>query len=123
MKVLLDEAGYVQSFALVGDLTDGMEVPDPEDAEHFAEHFRAYNIRDETAVFDPEHNEALQLEAAMDEYRIRREKECFSVVDRSWLWYENLTSEQKEELRIWYQGWLDGTPTQTVPEKPAWLTK
>ena len=28
----------------------------------------------------------------------------------------------EEELKTWYQAWLNGTNTQTIPEKPEWLT-
>lgn len=122
MKVLLDEKGFITSFALVGELVDGIDIPDPEDIAHFEEHFASYRVRDGTAAFDNEQDETLQFEAAMDEYRTRREKECFSVINRGQLWYETLSLAQLLELRKWYQAWLDGTNTMTVPERPAWLT-
>ena len=37
-------------------------------------------------------------------------------------WYDALTEEQLSELKTWYRAWLDGTNTQTIPEKPEWLT-
>ena len=33
MYILLNENGYVESYALVGNLVDGIEVPDPENTE------------------------------------------------------------------------------------------
>lgn len=45
MKVLLDEQGYIQSYAVIGDLVDGIDLPDPEDALHFEENFNAYRQR------------------------------------------------------------------------------
>lgn len=53
--------------------------------------------------------------------RARREVECFSVINRGEFWYSKLTEEQKEELKSWYNAWLDVTATRIVPEKPIWL--
>lgn len=53
--------------------------------------------------------------------RKRREKECFSVVDRGTLWYEKLTAEQKTELSTWYEAWLDAPQTMVAPELLPWL--
>ena len=121
MKALLDEKGFITSYALVGDLVDGIELPDPEDIAHFEEHFAAYKVRDGTAAFDTEHNEALQTEAKKTEFRLRRETECFSVINRGQLWYEGVSITQLLELRQWYKAWLNVTETMVVPEKPAWL--
>lgn len=56
-----------------------------------------------------------------EQIRLRREKECFPIINRGVLWYESLTNEQKEELKVWYQAWLDATETLVVPDKPSWL--
>ena len=121
MKALLDDKGFIISYALVGNLVDGIDLPDPEDITHFEEHFAAYQVRDGTAAFDSEHDEALQTEAKKAEFRLRRETECFSVINRGQLWYDKLSKKKKEELEQWYQAWLDATNTGVVPEKPAWL--
>ncbi len=57
----------------------------------------------------------------LDDLRIKREIECFNLVDRSALWYENLTNTQKTELKTWYYAWLDVTTTKIIPTKPSWL--
>ena len=121
MKALLDEKGFIISYAIVGDLVDGIELPTPEDIAHFEEHFAAYKVCDGTAAFDNEHSEALLTEAKRDEFRLRREKECFSVINRGQLWYEGVSIAQLLELREWYKAWLAVTETLTVPEKPTWL--
>ena len=121
MKALLDEKGFIISYALVGDLVDGIDLPDPEDIAHFEEHFAAYKVRDGTAAFDSEQNETLLSEAQKNEFRLRREKECFSVINRGQLWYEGISLTQLLELRKWYQAWLNVTETMVVPERPAWL--
>lgn len=121
MKALLDDKGFIISYALVGNLVDGIDLPDPEDIAHFEEHFAAYQVRDGTAAFDSEHDEALQTEAKKAEFRLRRETECFSVINRGQLWYEGVSITQLLELRRWYKAWLNVTETMVVPERPAWL--
>lgn len=55
--------------------------------------------------------------------RERREKECFSVINRGVLWYDRLTKAQINELYRWYQQWLDVTITGVIPPKPIWLNE
>lgn len=61
------------------------------------------------------------LEMTENDYRYQREIECFPIINRGILWYERLSAEQKEELNIWYQAWLDVTETKIIPDKPTWL--
>lgn len=122
MKILCDESGYITSYALEGELVNGIEAADLEDVEHFQRNFTAYRIRDSNLVFDEAQAKADNEKQAAEELRQRREHECFPVINRGQLWYEGLTAEQKAELAAWYQGWLDITETHTIPEKPAWLS-
>ena len=66
-------------------------------------------------------NNNINNEQTKELLRKLREKECFSYINRGSFWYETLTDEQKKELKIWYQGWLDITETQVEPVKPTWL--
>ena len=50
-----------------------------------------------------------------------RELECFSYINRSPLWFMNLTTDQQKELTDWYKAWLDVTETGVIPTKPEWL--
>ena len=93
MKVLLNEQGYVESYALEGDLLDAVETEEPDDLSHFEEHFTAYQVRDGTMVFDDAQAAVEQAEAAKDAYRKRREVECFPVINRGQLWYDTLSEE------------------------------
>lgn len=122
MKVLLSDQGYVVSYALEGELLDAVEAAEPSDLSHFEEYFTAYRVQDGVLVFDDAQAAAEQAEAAKTAYRQRRQAECFSVINRGRLWYDALTEEQLSELKTWYRAWLDGTNTQTIPEKPEWLT-
>ena len=123
MKVLLDEQGYIQSYALIGEIVDSIEIPDPEDVAHFAEHFTAYKVRDGTAAFDNEHFALQEQERVKEDYRQRRETECFAYINRGELWYSLLTDEQKAERANWYLSWLDAPETRTIPAPPVWLDK
>lgn len=60
-------------------------------------------------------------EKALSELRALRDSKCFSVIDRSILWHNRLTEEQKTELNAWYQAWLNVTETKVIPDKPKWL--
>ena len=53
--------------------------------------------------------------------KTRREQECFSIINRGYLWYLQLTDEHIRELNVWYDAWLDVTETLTVPKKPDWI--
>lgn len=55
--------------------------------------------------------------------RAQRESECFKVVNRGTVWYNRLTGEQKAELDVWYDAWLEAPETLVIPDAPAWLTE
>lgn len=62
-----------------------------------------------------------QEAAELDQIRKRRETECFSIINRGELWFENLSEAQVLELRVWYTAWLNAPETKTIPPKPEWL--
>lgn len=121
MQVLLDEQGFIKSFATIGELVDGIEIPEPEDAAHFSECFTAYKVQNGTAIFDKERQTSQEQEQKKASLRLQRETDCFSVINRGQLWYEGITLPQLLELRSWYKAWLNVTETLVVPKKPAWL--
>jgi hypothetical protein len=53
--------------------------------------------------------------------RSRREKECFTYVNRGRLWYSRLSDAQLSELSRWYEAWLDAPYTKKIPKTPEWL--
>lgn len=55
--------------------------------------------------------------------RLRREMECFPVINRGALWYDKLTDDQRTELSSWYEAWLDAPETGTAPTAPVWLNE
>ena len=122
MKVLLSDQGDVVSYALEGELLDAVDAAEPSDLSHFEEYFTASRVQAGALVFDDAQAAEEQAETAKSAYRQRRQTECFPVINRGRLWYDTLTEEQLSELKTWYRAWLDGTNTQTIPEKPEWLT-
>ena len=96
------ENGYVSSYALIGSLVGGIEVPDPPDREHFEAHYTAYRLKDGVLEYSDEQITANERKALCDELRKRRETECFSYVNRGQPWYDRLSDEQKSELSAWY---------------------
>lgn len=46
------ENGYVSSYAWIGNIVGGIEVPDPPDTEHFEAHFTAYRVKDGVLEYD-----------------------------------------------------------------------
>ena len=45
----------------------------------------------------------------------------YIIDNRSQLWYNHITEEQKAELNSWYEAWLDAPKTKIIPAKPKWL--
>lgn len=83
--------------------------------------FYNYEIKD--GVFS-ERDKTGDIEAAeVNAIRERRKNECFSVINRGELWYSRLTEEQKQELEVWYQDWLDAPQTKTIPVAPTWINQ
>ena len=121
MKITTDENRFVRCFAYIGTLVDGIDVPEPEDIDLFLHQFYAFRLQDGQLVYDSDAYEAYVTEETKEEYRRRREKECFSVINRGQLWYEGITIQQMVELRQWYKAWLKVTETMVIPEKPEWL--
>lgn len=121
MQILVNEKGYITSYALIGNLVDGIEVADPHDEEWFAEHFEEFRYENGELVRDEDRGKELAKNALVEELRTRRYKECFSVINRGEMWYSMLTDEQKAELKVWYKAWLDVTETLEPPEPLAWV--
>ena len=123
MQIVLDEHGYVKAYALIGEMSDAAAtVDEPADIEDFEANYRSYylstyNTLIKSADKQLEINNARELTAL----RNKREKQCFTYINRGQLWYGKLTDAQKNELDAWYQAWLDVTETKNIPTAPAWL--
>ena len=63
----------------------------------------------------------LPYEARVETLRDLRKTDCFPIINRGKIWYDTLTEYQIQELKNWYQAWLNVTITMAVPNKPDWL--
>ncbi|MBE6811347.1 MAG: DUF2977 domain-containing protein [Ruminococcaceae bacterium] len=122
MQIRINENGYVQSYAEIGNLTNGIEIEAPSDLEHFEVNFEAYQVKDGVLIFDEDKRLQLDNQHILDDLRFEREQQCFPIINRGQLWYEMLSETQVAELQLWYQAWLDVTETLLIPERPGWLT-
>lgn len=125
MQIILNDQGYIESYALIGGLVDGVEIDTPPDKmlEDFKRHPAAYKLADGVLVLDADKLKADADAAELTVIRRRRETECFAYINRGELWYSLLTDAQKAELANWYLSWLDAPETRTIPAPPVWLDK
>lgn len=113
-NIKINKEGYVES-PYIRDATDIVEISDSE-----YEKIASFPFGKSWRYVNGE----FVLEVLMDDnnLRVRRQVECFNVVDnRSQLWWNHLTDDQKKELDDWYEAWLCVTKTHIIPEKPEWL--
>lgn len=114
MIIKINENGYVES-PYIRDATIELEVTDEQ-----LEQISTFSFNTNWRYVDGE----FVLESLMDDdsLRERRQRECFNIVDnRSQLWWNKLTEIQREEIKMWYEAWLNVTETRVIPKKPLWL--
>ena len=124
-KETFDENGVQVTFKVPKVIEETIEVEVEKEVEEEieVEKSKTHVVCDLVAHFYPktELTEEQKLEREKKRLRQLREKECFALVNRGELWYKRLTDEQKAELDVWYQSWLDVTETLEIPNKPDWL--
>lgn len=53
MQIILNDQGYIESYALIGGLVDGIEIEAPDELlEDFKQHPEAYKLEDGVLVLD-----------------------------------------------------------------------
>lgn len=120
--VNFDDEGYVKDYILIGGVDDGIRVDRlAESIETDAVKIRSHKLVDGKLIFDTERFDYLMKQKHITRLRFIREEECFAVINRGEVWYRTLAEEQKNELQIWYEAWLDITETLVIPEKPTWI--
>lgn len=123
MQVILNEQGFVDSYALIGGFeSPSLVVDEPEDIEDFQVNYRSYYLSDGNMLIKSNEKQAeLENNKVLSNLRSQREKICFPYINRGDLWYNRLSDVQIAELNTWYQAWLDVTETKIIPEAPEWL--
>lgn len=81
----------------------------------------AWDEYEDIYIYKPYTAEEL-VEQQRETLRARRAAECFPIVNRGALWYDKLTAEQKSELSVWYEKWLDAPQTLYAPVAPSWIS-
>ena len=124
MQVILNEQGYVKSYALIGSFSSGaVTVSEPENIDDFESNYRSYYLSDgDVLVKSDDKQKEIENQRELTNLRSQREKVCFPYVNRGEMWYSRLSADQKNELDVWYQAWLDVTDTKVVPDTPVWLS-
>ena len=123
MQVILNEQGYVQSYALIGSFgSNAITVSEPENIDDFENNYRSYYLSsDNILVKNNDKQREIEDKRELVYLRSQREKICFPYINRGNLWYDTLTDTQKAELAEWYRAWLNVTDTRVIPNKPEWL--
>ena len=123
MQIILNEQGYVQAYATIGSFgTPSITVNEPENLDDFENNYRSYYLsKDNVLVKSDDKQKEIEEQRELTNLRTQREKVCFPYINRGEMWYSRLSAEQKDELNVWYQAWLDVTSTKDIPEAPNWL--
>lgn len=123
-EIIVDKDNYVISYGIANEnchMENSILVDIDCTEEEFANSFKNYKLVNDELVYDTNKELITNQEEKKHKIRQLRQKECFSVIDRSQLWYNSLTNEQKAELQEWYEAWLIAPDTLVIPTKPDWL--
>ena len=122
MRIVLNEQGFVDAYALIGGFgVESIEVDEPIDIQDFEKNYSSYHLSDGKLIKSSDRQLEIENERVLTDLRKQREKVCYPVINRGTLWYSRLSDTQKEELDAWYQAWLDVTDTKIIPKAPTWL--
>ena len=113
--------GYITGYATMGSFPDGIDVSDEFIDDLDESKICFYKYENGQAVFDEVKYNLACEEILLQEIRARRESECFPIVNRGQAWYNLLTEQQRIELEVWYQAWLNAPETKVVPDKLEWI--
>ena len=115
MKIQVNENDYVENYVILGEGSAcHIEVEEPEGFS--PDNFQAWKYDGEKLVFDESRAQDLQNESQKNEIREERMRKCFPIVNRGQFWYDTLTQSEKNEIREWYQQWLDAPETGVIPD-------
>ena len=113
MKVLLNKDNYIDSYVLIGDISDSVEVPDLSDEElkAFMENYGAYKLIDGALVLDEDKLAADKAEAearALSKQYIPSEQQSAAVIGRAMLKQLTLNDDERIQVSGLYETWKPG---------------
>ncbi len=113
MKIRTNEEGYVTDYAIIGDISDSVEVPDLSDEElkAFTENYGAYKLTDGALVLDEDKLAADKAEAeaqALSKQYIPSEQKSAAVVGRMMLKQLTLDDDERIQVSGLYETWAPG---------------
>lgn len=125
VSVILDEAGYVECYSIDSGHFENEVITyiadDKETIDRFERYYEAYTVHHDRLQVGDDKLKGLLSDREKKSIREARENQCFPIINRGELWYETLTAEQRQELAVWYQAWLDAPQTLKMPNTPSWL--
>lgn len=113
MKITINSYGYVENYAVIGDISDSVEVPDftGDELYAFTENYRAYKLTDGVLVLDEDKLAADKAEAeaqALSKQYIPSEQQSASVIGRMMLKQLGLDDDECIQVSGLYDTWAPG---------------
>ena len=113
MKIRTNEEGYVTDYALVGDISDSVEVPDftDEELDTFTENYGAYKLIDGALVLDEAKLAADKAEAearALSKQYIPSEQQSVAAIGQMMLKQLTLDDDERIQVSGLYEAWKPG---------------
>lgn len=113
MKIRTNEEGYVTDYALIGDMSDSVEVPDftGEELNAFTENYGAYKLIDGALVLDEDKLATDKAEAeaqALSKQCIPSAQQSAAVVGRMMLKQLDLDDDERIQVSGLYETWTPG---------------
>mgnify|MGYP000417437361 CR=1 FL=1 len=113
MKIRTNEQGYVTDYAIIGDISDSVEVPDftDEELDTFTENYGHINSTDGALVLDEDKLAAdiAEVEAqALSKQYIPSEQQSAAVIGRMMLKQLALDDDERIQVSGLYETWAPG---------------
>lgn len=128
MQIAIDENKYIISWVDGGTIEPaaGLTIVDVTSVPgNFITEWTHYQYINGQFIF----TEGFISEADKEALRARRQKECFDIISHGSFiikLLENVAdipsfTQRLNEFQQWYQGWLDVTETNIIPQYPTWI--
>lgn len=108
MEITLNNEGFVENYAVIGDIEGSITVQNPQDMPHFSEHYEAYKLVDGKLVFDENKGKAQEKEILAQKQLIKQQEnnlalakffECHPILWNDGKLY-GITQEDQQEIAL-----------------------